>query len=149
MDIQEYENLYFQIEEIIDYYKMGWVLQEVNDSIREGKIVSIEGRLEKTKQKKTPRIKREDYSAQEKLLILLEAFERAIINRVDLEKELGKFLIEEMSDSRLEAQILFSSDDEKEEVRKFIFPYESAKLRQQEAEELQNLLNSLRLEVQK
>ncbi|HLP89537.1 MAG TPA: hypothetical protein VK184_13220 [Nostocaceae cyanobacterium] len=146
MDVKEYENLYLQIEDIINYYEMGWIIEEVNNSIREGKIVSIEGKLEKKKQEGNSRIKREDYSPKEKLLLLLDAFDRAITNKFELEKELGEFLTEEMNGLRLEPQIGFGSD---EEVKVHKFSSKTLELRQQEFQELQNLLNTLRQEIQK
>ncbi|MHC5893907.1 hypothetical protein [Nostoc sp.] len=118
------------------------------NSIYEGKIVSIEDKLAKKNREKTPRIKREDYTAKEKVLLLLNAFETAVVNTIELEKELGKFLTEEISDSQLEPQIKFCSEEE-ENSYQFIFSSETINLRQQEAREIQNLLNELRQELEK
>ncbi|WP_066425697.1 hypothetical protein [Anabaena sp. 4-3] len=148
MNTDEYENLYCQVEEIINYYELSWIIEQVNNSIREGKIVSIEEKLAKKNREKTPRIKREDYTAKEKVLLLLDAFERAVLNTIELEKEVGKFLTEEIRDSQLEPQIKFYSEEE-ENIHEFIFDTDRINLRQQEAGELQNLLNHLRQELEK
>ncbi|AFY34612.1 hypothetical protein [Calothrix sp. PCC 7507] len=71
MNDDEYQNLYSQIEEIIIYYELDWIIKQVNISIHEGKIVSLEKKLAKNNREKTPRIKREDYTAKEKLLLYL------------------------------------------------------------------------------
>lgn len=148
MNADEYQNLYSQIEEIINYYQLGWIIEQVNNSIREGKIVSIEEKLAKKNREKTPRIKREDYTVKEKVLLLLDAFETAVVNTIELEKEIGNFLIEEISDSQLEPKIKFYSEEE-ENIHQFIFSPETINLRQQETRELQNLLNDLRQELEK
>ncbi|MBN3885866.1 MAG: hypothetical protein V7K64_22990 [Nostoc sp.] len=148
MNANEYQNLYCQIEEIINYYKLGWIIEQVNNSIHEGKIVSIEDKLAKKNREKTPRIKREDYTAKEKVLLLLNAFETAVINTIELEKEVGEFLTEEISDPQLEPKIKFYSEEE-ENSHQFIFSSDTINLRQQEAREIQNLLNQLHQELEK
>ncbi|MEH1793457.1 MULTISPECIES: hypothetical protein [unclassified Nostoc] len=148
MNANEYQNLYSEIQGIINDYKLGWIIEQVNNSIYEGKIVSIEDRLAKKNREKTPRIKREDYTAKEKVLLLLNAFETAVVNTIELEKEVGRFLTEEISDSQLEPQIKFYSEEE-QNSHQFIFSSETINLRQQEVREIQNLLNELRQELEK
>ncbi|WP_414754697.1 hypothetical protein [Anabaena sp. CCY 9910] len=148
MNNDDYQSLYYEVEEIINQYKLGWIIEQVNNSIHEGKIVSIEDKLAKKNREKTPRIKREDYTDKEKVLLLLEAFETAIVNTLELEQEIGKFLMQDMSDLQLEPRIKFYTEEDEDTHHYFIFNNNQINLRWQEARRLQNLLNDLRREIE-
>lgn len=147
MDNNEYKNLYDQLKKILSEYNLTWVVEQVNETIHEGKIVNVEESLPRKSKTKTHRIKQENFSEKEKLFLLIDAFERIILDSSEIENELNEFLTEENRESILDPKLLFSEEDD--EDYQVIFYTDSVKLRQQIAMELKNLLDMLRKEVNK
>ncbi len=145
MNNNEYKNLYYQLKKILNEYNLTWVVEQVNETIREGKIVNVEESLPRKSKTKTHRIKQENFSEKEKLFLLIDAFERIILDSSEIENELNEFLTEENRESILDPKILFSEEDD--EDYQVIFYTDSVKVRQQIAMELKNLLDMLRKEV--
>ncbi|MBG1270860.1 hypothetical protein [Nostoc sp. WHI] len=147
MNNNEYKNLYDQLKKILKEYNLTWVVEQVNETIREGKIVNVEESFPRKSKTKTHRIKKENFSEKEKLFLLIDAFERIILDSSEIENELNEFLTEENRESILDPKLLFSEEDD--EDYQVIFYTDSVKVRQQIAMELKNLLDMLRKEVNK
>ena len=138
MNADECRETYQELEKILQEYNLDWVSQQVNETLREGKTV------EEPSQSKSARTSTKDYTLPEQLLLLIDAVEQALVNTVEMEKEISEFLLKEQEQSDLMPVITFYSED-KREAKKFNFSSGQVALRQHEASELKRLLESLRV----
>ncbi|MBD1904079.1 hypothetical protein H6F53_00980 [Trichocoleus sp. FACHB-832] len=123
---------YRQLEEILHEFNLEWVTEQVAQSIHEGK--NIEENQERNRT--------EEYSAQEKLLLLINAVEQAVVNTLEIETEMSRFL----SAQELRPEVRFYPSDERRGDF-FVFAPRLLEERLSSARELRDYLNNLRFEV--
>lgn len=134
MDEQDCFIAYRELEGILYAFNLEWVIKQVVQSIREGKNF----------EENQGRNRTEEYSAQEQLLLLIDAVEQAVVNTVEIETEIRRFL----SAQNLRPEIRFSPSDERGED---FFVFAPRLLEEEErlssARQLRDYLNNLRSEV--
>ena len=125
---------YSELERILYAFNLEWVTEQVAQSIREGKNI----------EENQGRNRTEEYSAQEQLLLLIDAVEQAVVNTVEIETEIRRFL----SAQDLEPEIRFYPSNERGED---FFLFAPRLLEEEErlssARQLRDYLNDLRFEV--
>ena len=130
MNEQDCNRTYRQLEDILNEFNLQWVAQQVSQTIRDGKNIEES---------------QEEYSAQEQLLLLIDAIEQIGVNKVDIEREISDFLSESVNQTIEDYISFYPSDEGEEEVLRFSPIHLEEK--QGAAEQLMNLLNNLRDEV--
>jgi hypothetical protein len=131
---------YRELEQILKEFGLEWVTEQVAQTIREGKV--IEDRDEKARGV----TKTEEYTVREQLILLINAVEQAVVNTVEIENEIKKFLAQEETEAKLRPEIFFIPPDENRE-NFFKFSPRSLAQRKGEASELKHYLKILRSEV--
>ena len=104
MDEIEYAKLYQELAAILNEFNLGWVVQQVADTVEIGKVIE-----ERSLKRKTPLLKIEDYTAKEQLLLLIDAVEQATVNTSEMEDEIAYFLKVESETSPLGTKITFAN----------------------------------------
>lgn len=104
MDEIEYAKLYQELAAILNEFNLGWVVQQVADTVEIGKVIE-----ERSLKRKTPLLKIEDYTAKEQLLLLINAVEQATVNTSEMEDEIAYFLKVESETSPLGTKITFAN----------------------------------------
>lgn len=132
MDEEDCFIAYRQLEEILDSFDLEWVTEQIGQTIREGK--NIEENQERNRT--------EEYSAQEQLLLLINAVEQAVVNTLEIATEMSRFL----SAQELRQEVRFYPSDEREGDF-FVFAPRLLEERISSARELRDYLNNLRFEV--
>jgi len=96
MDEIEYARVYQELAAILNEFNLGWVAQQVADTVEIGKTIE-----ERSPKRKTPLLKIENYTAKEQLLLLIDAIEQATVNTSEIEDEIAYFLKVESETSPL------------------------------------------------
>lgn len=104
MDEIEYARVYQELAAILNEFNLGWVAQQVADTVEIGKTIE-----ERSPKRKTPLLKIEDYTAKEQLLLLIDSVEQATVNTSEMEDEIAYFLKVESETSPLGTKITFAS----------------------------------------
>jgi hypothetical protein len=141
MNEQDCLIVYNQLLDCLKDYNSGWVVEQVIEGVSEGKTIeeTISGR-------KSPDLKLSYYSAKEQLLLLISSLEKVVLNTIEFESKIQIVLAHEMKISQLKSELCFTSPFEKKgELIKFI--PDTLENRQNQAQQLQFLLNKLKQEV--
>jgi len=104
MDEIEYARVYQELAAILNEFNLGWVAQQVADTVEIGKTIE-----ERSPKRKTPLLKIENYTAKEQLLLLIDAIEQATVNTSEIEDEIAYFLKVESETSPLGTKITFAT----------------------------------------
>lgn len=133
MNEQECAVAYQKLVEILNEFRLGWLVERVGDVIKRGKIVIVQSnsqqpsRLEKV----------EPLTNREQLFILIDAVERALVETAAMEVEISDFLR-----SQNLAPKIITSDGKQETVHDYrpevVYP------RKENADALKELLEQLR-----
>ncbi len=141
-----FTDTYRELERILNYFEIGWVAEQVAQTIREGK------KIEYKESKGATIIRTEEYSDKEKLLLLIEAIERAVVQTNEIQNAVTKFFNQKESDVKIRS-IKFYPEDEKsefEDVFEFHLLSDQEQVMQQKNQannELKIYLKDLRTEV--
>lgn len=152
--------LYNEFVQLLREHHFDWVVAEVEGQLRLGKtaeeriVVSEEFALETSPQAPARRargrpartrfLKRVDYTARERLLLIIEAVEHAVLDV----GEIGLHLLESFQKLGMQAgAISFVPDVERGEAKPF--PASNLKEQQPAIQELRSLLNRLKTEVKR
>jgi hypothetical protein len=165
MNAPEYSELFSKLREILIQNRLSWIVDQVEEQLREGKHKTESIKTYKEKEDNRQRIlnalvkiekddlevsKREnivvvgDYTPRECLLLLINSIQHAIVNTADIELETLLFF--QNSASTLSGNIpkvLFYPDNDSS-FGYVEFSLESAKLRKLNAEQLSQLLTRMR-----
>ncbi|AUT01655.1 hypothetical protein CLI64_15370 [Nostoc sp. CENA543] len=133
MDEEDCFIAYRELEQILYEFNLEWVAEQVAQTIREGKNLEENEGINRT----------EEYSAQEQLLLLINAVEQAVVNNVEIAAEISRFL----SVHELIPEIRFYPSDERGEEL-FVFAPGQIEERLSSARQLGDFLNNLRFEVE-
>ncbi|MEM1290670.1 MAG: hypothetical protein AAGH67_04195 [Cyanobacteria bacterium P01_H01_bin.162] len=150
MTDEDYRNTFQQLISFLNdhslpnYRQMGWVIDEVNEVLRAGKLIDepIENASKRTSREfRTTR----EYTPQEALLILIDSIESAIVHAAFMEKEVTNFFRKEGQEFDIPPEVRFLGEGEPQPM---VFSYDSAINREKHAIRLEKLLKQLRSEVQ-
>lgn len=139
-----FTNTYRELESILNDFELGWVAEQVAQTIREGK------EIEDKESKGATRT--EEYSDKEKLLLLIEALERAVVQTNEIQNAVTNFFDQKEGDFKIRSIKFYREDDKtgNEDVFKFDFFSDKEQAMQQKIQankELKIYLNDLRTEV--
>lgn len=137
MDEIEYARIYQELAAILNELNLGWVAQQVADTVEIGKTIQ-----ERSLKRKTPLLKIEDYTAKEQLLLLTDAIEQATVNTSEMEDEIAYFLKVESETSPLNTKITFASSTA-ESAKTIEFTSSLTAARNKQAIALKKLLEKL------
>ncbi len=134
--------VYQALVEMLNPLKLGWVTEQVADVISAGKTTEelVSGR-------KSPNLKLNYYSPQEQLLLLINAIEKSVINTGEIETEILDIFRHEAQNCDLKPELRFTSSVDGE-GKLFKYSIESVNSRQQHRQELKELLEKLRQEIE-
>ena len=104
MDEIEYAKVYQELAAILNEFNLGWVAQQVADTVEIGKTIE-----ERSLKRKTPLLKIVDYTSKEQLLMLIDAVEQATVHTSEMEDEIAYFLKVESESSPLNTKITFAT----------------------------------------
>ncbi|WP_449417594.1 hypothetical protein [Phormidium nigroviride] len=136
MNEKEYTTAYQELTAMLRDFNLGWVAEQVADTVRTGKTIE-----ERTSKRKTPLLKIEDYTPEEQLRLLTKAVEQAVIDTAEMEDEIAYFLKIEAEKSQFTPKITFADSDE---VGKEIeFTSELISPRNKQAVALKKIFNQL------
>ena len=139
MDERECAIVYKQLVEILNEFRLGWIAEQVEVAIRTGKSIEEES------SKKELTTRTEAYTAQEQLLLLIDAAEHAVVDTTEIEGELNDFLKQERERLNTRLEMVFLS--EQENVATLKISSDSLAERRKASAELRQLLNELRKEA--
>ncbi len=122
---------------------MSWVIDEVNEVLRAGKLIDEPVENSSKKSSRGFRTTRE-YTPQEALLILIDSIESVIVHTAFIEREVTFFFGREGQEFGISPEVRFLSEGESEPT---VFSYDSAIDRAKQATRLERLLAQLRSEV--
>lgn len=141
MNETECLSVYDEFVQYLQELQLDWVVRQAQKAINEGKIIKTKGRKDEI-------IK--EYTPQEKLILLIDTIQRAIVDTFEIENEVYKFLqAESNSKRRMNKEIKFISSDE-EEARTVTFnesQFNTSLLSKDDVNQLKNDLEQLRSEV--
>jgi hypothetical protein len=158
MDDQEIETIFEGLSQMITQHKMDWVITQVSEQIRLGKIKDEEVKVLRHKRvtgrsphpdrymaelQPGPResfLRTVEYSPKERLLLLVEAIEQAVANTAEMERELNVFYKRQGF-----SRFLFQPDEETRES--FQISPDGIVFRESYVTELKQLLDELRAEL--
>ena len=143
MNDEECTKVYGEIVAMLNEFKLDWVTEQVAEVIREGKTIE-----ERSFNRKIPDLKVEDYSARDRLLLLVDAVEQAVVNTVEIEGEVASFMNHEAERLDMYPEATFHILDEGES-KQFKFDLRSVAVRKKQAGELRDLLATLHKEVER
>ncbi|MBD2778054.1 hypothetical protein [Iningainema tapete] len=123
---------YQELVEILNEFELGWLALQVADVIKGGKTVVVHQNGQKHSHLETKL-----YTEQEKLFLLIDAIERALVETAAMETEISEFLIAQ----NLEPKII-RSDGRQETVRDYSPSIVHS--RKENADALKELLEKLR-----
>lgn len=141
MNEQDCSTVYDELVDIVYGLKLGWITEQVMDVISAGKTTEeiVSGR-------KTPDLKLGYHTPQERLLLLIDGIEQAVVHVGEIEGEIAEILTHEAANSDLKQEIRFTSSFEsKGKVLKF--SPEASSLKQEQVKILKVLLEQLRQET--
>ncbi len=129
--------VYDQLLDLLNELGLAWIVDQVIDVVSTGKTVEeiVSGR-------KSPDLKLSYFSEEEQLLLLISALEKAILETLEIESEIQKMLSHEAAISDLKPELRFTSLLARPDKMLQFVP-DSVEMRQQQANKLQDLLNSL------
>lgn len=107
MDEKEYAATYQELAAMLKELNLGWIAEQVADTVRTAKTIE-----ERSPRRKTPLLKIEDYTPEEQLRLLTKAVEKAVIDTAEMEDEIAYFLRTEAESNQLTPQIIFADSDE-------------------------------------
>ncbi len=127
MNTQECELTYRKLVAILEERQLGWVIDQLNTAIQIGDIELPE------KGRSSTII--EDFSVQKKMTYLVDAIEQAVVNTVEMEREITIFF---------ECEVTFCPDCEDSQTSLLLSRNSYSKRRQESATYLRELLNTLK-----
>lgn len=152
MNEQEYIDIFNQLSAILQEKRLAWVVDQVNSLIKSGDVVkkdveiSDEGwqyssvsRLPRRKQKASLLVVKE-FSAKERLLLLIEAAERVLNDAIGMERAILNELVQGTNQANI---VLYVSDDSEP----LTINQQSIDIRNLDIQRVINLLQELRREV--
>lgn len=143
MDEQFCSTVYYELVEILNELKLGWVAEQVEDVLSAGKTVE-----EMVMGRKSPDLKLAYYSPQERLSLLIDAIECMVVSGIEMEEEIGDIFHQEGLTVNLKPEVSFvSSIGKKWEFFKFSQP--EILERSPNCQQLKTSLEKLRSEVNK
>lgn len=123
---------YQELVEILNEFRLGWLVERVADVIKKGKTVTLQSYGQQPS-----RLEVEPLTNREQLFLLIDAIERALVETAAMEVEISDFLREQ----NLEPKII-TSDGKQETVHDYrpeiVYP------RKENADVLKKLLEELR-----
>ena len=146
MKNEEYfDELYRRLIDILKHERLDWVVEEIASRSLTGKIAI----LTTEELKKLPRRKKQktfstDYTSKEKLKLLINAIEYAIMDNVEMEKEIVHFFSsqEDVLLTHKAKEVQFSSEDYSEYFT--IVYQQNVTRRQRNAQELKEAIDKLK-----
>lgn len=132
-----------QLVSMLNDRQMSWVIDEVNEVLRAGKLIDEPVENSSKRSSREFRTTRE-YTPQEALLILIDSIESVVVHTAFIEKEVTFFFRREGQEFRISPEVRFLSEGESEPT---VFSYASAIDRAEQATRLERLLEQLRSEV--
>lgn len=143
MNEQDCSAVYDELVEILNELELTWVAEQVEDVVSAGKTVE-----EMVAGRKSPDLKLAYHGPQERLLLLIDAVDRALISGAEMDLEIADVLGHEALTLELKPEIRFASAvGGKGKLLKFSPDPISA--RSQQCDRLKMLLEQLRSEVGK
>lgn len=159
MDDTEYEAVYQRLAEILDKSGLGWILSQVEEEIRTGKTREVEIETLKSRRITAPLFEDHlweftegprgtfpapgEYSLAERLELLIDAIEQAIVNIAEMEHHIVTFFANRVDHWQ---GLEFFGDDESQSVAVSAL---SSSSRLEHARNLKRLINALRQEMKK
>lgn len=142
MNEQDCSAVYDELVEILNELELSWVAEQVDDIVSAGKTVE-----EMVAGRKSPDLKLAYHGPRERLLLLLDAVDRALISGAEMDREIADILGHEALTAELKPEIRFASAvGGKGKVLKFSPDPISA--RSLQCDRLKLLLAQLRSEVE-
>ncbi len=133
--------VYDQLLDCLKDFNLGWVVEQVLDTVSAGKTVE-----ETVLGRKTPDLKLSYYSPREQLLLLISTLEQVILNTLKFEAKVQTAIADEIKISELKPELCFISPFEKTGTYIKLIP-DHLNIRQDHALQLQTLLDQLKQEV--
>ena len=137
MNELECADAYQELVEILNEFRLGWLVERVADVIKRGKTVSVQSNSQQPS-----RLEVEPLTNREQLFLLIDAIKRVLVEPAAMEVELSDFLREQ----NLEQKIT-TSDGKQETVHDYrpevVYP------RKEKADVLKELLEELRRDALK
>jgi hypothetical protein len=150
MTEEDYQQTYQELATMLKDMQLGWVVKQVEILVRsEGATASLDNRPGITRADSPQALltKSAPYTAQEQLLLLIDATERLVVDSTEIEGDLVQFLESEEQRLQQPVTIEFASDDFKADKSKTPFRREGITERCQAAAALRQLLQKLRQEA--
>ena len=140
MNEQECQAAYEQLSEILRDIRMDWVVQLAAEGISTGEICSESNENTRPRKNTLPDIQVGEYTAKEKVKILINYIKQAIVDTRLMQKKIVNFFDNQDWFENLNPSIAFTSDTDEYSV----FTHSDAlEIKTQEAEELLELLEQL------
>ncbi len=137
MNELECADAYQELVEILNEFRLGWLVERVADVIKRGKTVSVQSNSQQPS-----RLEVEPLTNREQLFLLIDAIKRVLVEPAAMEVELSDFLREQ----NLEQKIT-TSDGKQETV--YDYRPEVVYPRKEKADVLKELLEELRRDALK
>lgn len=153
MEERQCQAYYRELVKALNYHELSWVVEQVNEEIQRRKI--IKQTVQERRRKPLEIITTSPYTPCERLSLLLDAIEHAVIHSSDIGKYVRKFF----SDQRIPvSEIRFHPDNgsiqgenledvEEEEFESSPFTFMFSSVADQNTEELKDLLSQLRGQI--
>ena len=166
MEDREYQELYNSLITVLQKKRLNWVINEIDEQIRIGKLEEKEAKPLKERKlleqnalpgfqqdtslfeygSKTKFQVRREYKPQERLLILINAIEQAVINIVEIENEVMAFFDTDPGLGKID--VTFTPTENEEEYTFTINSIDKMP-KNSDVDKLKGLLTRLRKEVTK
>ncbi|MGF1492869.1 MAG: hypothetical protein ACFBSC_10540 [Microcoleaceae cyanobacterium] len=143
MKQQDCSVIFEELVELLDQLNLGWVALHVIDTIRTGKILqeTISGR-------KSPDLKLVDYTPAEKLLLLIDAIDRAVVDTAEIQLEMVDYLNQEINHTPvISSEIHFASPLRSQKTIIQLASEDTAPMDQKQLKSLKTTLKKLQQEV--
>lgn len=169
MDDQDFQRIFDDLSLTLTEQGLGWIVSEVIDVINEGQISTVkvetfketlsDSGIEREIQRasKAEFLSVVEYTQQEQLLLLIDAIEQTLVQTAAMEQEIAEFFENEANrDTNISRKaptsdvVVLASETSTEDLmdnNSSVIRPSNARIRQQQAQELQSLIDALRREV--
>jgi len=156
MNDQKCEEIRHRLEALLKQHRLEWVIGQVNEEIRSGKMTSeavvavkdeasVPSEIRPTRKPRVTKekfLRRVNYTKREQLVLLIDAVERAVVDVIDLGLQVGDFVEKESVHGK---EVKFASEEEGVHGR--LFSPSEAISRKGSAAKLKTLLAGLKKEA--
>lgn len=169
MDDQDFQRIFDDLSLTLTEQGLGWIVSEVIDVINEGQISTVkvetfketlsDSGIEREIQRasKAEFLSVVEYTQREQLLLLLDAIEQTLVQTAAMEQEIAEFFENEANrDTNISRKaptsdvVVLASETSTEDLmdnNSSVIRPSNARIRQQQAQQLQSLIDVLRREV--